>query len=97
MTPEDVQKESLKEMSDKEVAQAYLRLSKAAGMVSNTLNKLKADHKRKERNPDVSERVAEKAKKNAEQAKDRQDELEGMINTVKAEVEDRDINPYELV
>jgi Sec-independent protein translocase protein TatA len=88
---------SLDEMSDKELAEAYTQLSKAVGMLSSTLNKIEADYEEKKRRNDVSDSVLQKSKENANEAEERQQELDNMLDVVTDEVEKRDINPYELI
>lgn len=97
LTPESKQMNSLEEMSDEELAQAYVRISKAIGMVSNSLEMIEADYREKERSDNVNETVLKKAKENAEQAKEREKELDTMLDSIRSEVEERDIEPYELV
>ena len=89
--------DSLDEMSDEELAESYTQLSKAVGMVSSSLKKIEADYEEKQRRNDVSENVLEKAEQNADEARERQQELDGMLDDVTDEVEKRDINPYELI
>jgi len=93
---EEVRTQELREMDDEELAEAYTSIVKAAGFLSNSLDRIIKKRDELEQTDDVSDVVMEKARENAEDAEDRKEHLDDLLQSVKDEVNERGIDPYEV-
>lgn len=88
--------ENLEELSDEEFAETYKSVMKNAPVVKTSLLNLVSKPEQLELIGEVDERTMRKAEENAEEAQEDLDWLDSIVDSVREELERRDIDPYEF-
>jgi len=87
--------DDLEQLTDKEVAIRKREISKHVGMINKTVSSLKSSLQQLQDKENVSKAVVNKAEENYESVKGEKDKLVEIEDTLREEVEKRDIDVWE--